>query len=270
MPYKTQPFTVRVMYVVPVDAEPWEEAKCRATEWLEGMQWFFADEMDRHGYGPKTFEIARDEDGELVFHQILSPLFKKDFNGRFDSRKDNCTKVAHDYGLQKVNRSDIVVYIHESCSISDGELAGDGAKSTGGNSFLGSLHLKLAIKEWLADNSEFDNKCISWISSEPMKRKMLNNRGSKVGDVSGAAFGIMTHEIAHCFGLQDEKDNKKIQNVNLMRFGYRRMRGYFRPDLTNDRCIISEESAKILDRTDFFAVRTLKPKSLGFSRDTAK
>ena len=151
--------------------------------------------MERLGYGRKTFEIARDERGELIFHQILSPLLKRDFNGDFESRKENCKKVAQDDRLQKSNRNDIVVYIHESCSISGGKLVGDGAKSTGGDVFLGSLHLKLAIREWLSDNSKFDGKWISWISSEPLKRKMLNKRGSEVGDVSGAAFGIMTRRV---------------------------------------------------------------------------
>jgi hypothetical protein len=48
------------------------------------------------------------------------------------------------------------------------------------------------------------------------------------------------------------------------------MRGYFRPDLTDDRCILSEGSAAILDKNDFFAVRKLKPKSISFSDETAK
>jgi hypothetical protein len=58
---------------VPVDAEPRREAKRRDTERLKDMQWFFADEMTRLGYGPKTFEIARDAGDELVFDQIDSP-----------------------------------------------------------------------------------------------------------------------------------------------------------------------------------------------------
>lgn len=103
--YRTQPFTVRVIYVVPMDAKPWGEAKHRATEWLEDIQWFFADEMKRLGYGPKTFETANDEGGTLVFHQIYSSLLKKEFGKH---PVNNCKNAAQAHGLRSAN--DVAVY----------------------------------------------------------------------------------------------------------------------------------------------------------------
>ena len=52
--------------------------------------------------------------------------------------------------------------------------------------------------------------------------------------------------------------------------GCRGMRGYFRPDLTDDRCVLSKESAAILDNSFFFKVRELKRRSVSFSYDIAK
>ena len=66
--------TVRVVYVLPNNVAPWDEARRRANEWLEDIQWFFADQMEKLGYGPKTFRVATDKLGGLVFHEINSPL----------------------------------------------------------------------------------------------------------------------------------------------------------------------------------------------------
>jgi hypothetical protein len=259
--FRPQSRTVRVIYVVPSDAEPWAEARRRSAELLEDIQRFFADEMERLGYKRKTFDIAQDRNGDLAFNQIPSLLPQKMFN-KYPDYRNNCINEARDHGLPKAG--DIVVYFHESCSIIDGEFTGKGAKSTRGNAFLGSLHLKLAIREWIDDDTEYTGKIIPWISAEPLKPRMLswNGRGRKLGDISGAAFGIIAHELGHCFGLEDEKDDWKNCDVNLMRKGCRRMRGYFRPDLTPDRCFLSQRSAAVLDANDLFSIRNLNPSSI--------
>jgi len=263
--YKPQPFTVRVIYIVPMDTEPWGEASHRATEWLEDMQWFFADEMQRRGHGPKTFKIANDESGGLVLHQINSSLPKKEF-GR--NPVNNCKNAAQAHGLRNAN--DVVVYFYESYLITDGKVSGQGAKGGkrkgGGEAFLSSLHLKVARREWIANDNEYGGEVFDWISSEPMKGDTLSwqGRGRKLGDVSGSAFGMMAHELGHCFGLPGDRTDDTNRKGNLMGKGCRGMRGYFRPDLTDNRCVLSEGSAAMLDKNDFFAVRKLKPKSMSF------
>lgn len=273
VPHKIQPHTVRVVYVVPADAEPWGEAKRRVTEWLEDIQWFFADEMERLGYGPKTFEIANDEDGALVFHQICSSLPKEEF-GRGKEAVSNCKKAAQAHGLRSAN--DVVVYFYESYSITKGKVSDAGArggqKASGGEAFLSSLHLKMARREWMASDNEYDGEIFPWISSEPMKADTLswNKRGRKLGDVGGSAFGIMAHELGHCFSLSNDRTEDSNRKGKLMGNGCRGMRGYFRPDLTDDFCVLSEQSAADLDMNPFFAERKLKQKSMSFSDGTAK
>jgi hypothetical protein len=248
---KIKPFTVRVIYVVPLDAEPWEEAKRRATEWLEDIQWFFADEMERYGYGRKTFEIARNECDELVFNQISSSLTKQEFG---KNRWRNCIRAAEAKGLQSTN--DAVVYFYETY---DGEASNQGSKGgkNKGGAFLGSLYLKRAKREWIASNNKYDGEVSEW-------------KGKKLGDLSGRAFGIMTHELSHAFGLSDDEDDNKNRKMNLMGSGCRRMRGYFLHDPTHGLCEISEENAAFLDKSRFFAVRELNPRSISFSPETAK
>ena len=71
-----QPHTVRVIYIVPSDAKEWLDAKQHATEVLEDLQHFFADEMNQRGHGPKTFEIAKDADNDLLFDAKHSSIEK--------------------------------------------------------------------------------------------------------------------------------------------------------------------------------------------------
>jgi len=245
MPYKTQSFTVRVVYVIPKDAEPWQETKRRATEWLEDIQWFFADQMEQRGYGRKTFEIARDECGELVFNHISSPLTKKEFG---NNRVKNCRKATRANGLQSTN--DVVVYFYESY---DGKVSGQGAKGEKWGAFLGGLYLKRARREWIGRENKYKGEISDW-------------NGKKLGNLSGSAFGVMAHELGHAFDLHHDMTNDKHRKGNLMGKGCRGMGGYFRPDLTDNFCVLTEQDAAILDKSDFFAVRKLKPKSKIFDQ----
>ena len=271
MRYKIQPFTVRIIYVLPSDAEPWGEVKHRASEWLEDMQWFFADQMDRRGHGPKTFQIATDNWGKIIFHQIKSSLSIKDLQIKY---WNNCKKAASFHTLR--NKNDVVVYFYDSYSILGSRVVHAGARgrkrNRGGEAFLSSLHLKMARREWIADKSGYDGKVFEWISSEPMKADTLSwhGRGRQLGDISGSAFGIMAHELGHSFGLSHDRTNDHNRKGNLMRNGCRGMRGYFRPDLTDDFCVLSERNATVLNKSAFFAVRKLKPKSTAFLHKTEK
>ena len=229
-------FAVRVIYIVPKDAEPWGDAKRRATECLEDIQKFFADEMERLGYGRKTFDIARDGKGELIFYQLNSALTKEEFG---INRVKNCIEAARAKGL---NNNDIVVFFYETY---DGKVSTQGAR--GGEkergAFLGSLYLKRAKREWLASDDKYNGEVLDW-------------RGKKLRDLSGSAIGVIAHELGHSFGLgSNKKREDENYKINLMGSGCRRMLGNFRPDLTRKRCLLSNENGALLDRSKFFALR---------------
>jgi hypothetical protein len=94
------PDEVRVIYIVPSDRNPWLEAQQCATGCLEDLQWFFSDEMDRLGYGPKTFEIGRDASGLVVFYQIDSELTMDQFSVTY---WNNCKNAAANHALRDLD-----------------------------------------------------------------------------------------------------------------------------------------------------------------------
>ena len=58
-----------VFYVVASDGQHTAEADRRIRESLKMVQTFYADEMERHGYGRRTFEMERNPNGEISIHR---------------------------------------------------------------------------------------------------------------------------------------------------------------------------------------------------------
>ena len=256
---------VRVIYIIPnhPHCKPWPEARQRAAEALEDIKWFYADGMERCGYGQKTFGIAIDESGQIVFHQINSSLPPEAFTTA-EAKKFTklCNNEAKREGLFDLNYR--TVFFVEAYSITNGVVSGDrarGSKDRGG-AFLSSIHLKLARREWLDNCDTYVGAILEGVSDQPLQR--WRRRGKEYSDLAGAGFGVIAHELAHSFGLSDDKHDTKSRRESLTGIGWRRMRGYFRPKLTRDRCVLRQYEADFLNSTEFFAIRTLKPKSGDF------
>ena len=64
-------FKVKVVYFKPVGSEPLEE---RLADKMEKVQQFYQDEMVRHGFGPKTFRLERDNNGKVKIHVVNAQL----------------------------------------------------------------------------------------------------------------------------------------------------------------------------------------------------
>ena len=61
---------VRLIYFVPSDEEYSEEIVDTGKDWIKTVQTFYADQMESHGYGRKTFQFETDAQGEPMFHRI--------------------------------------------------------------------------------------------------------------------------------------------------------------------------------------------------------
>ena len=95
-----QEYIVRVIYFHPNDIEPQEDSVNTLKTMVKDIQTFYADEMERHGYGRKTFRLETDANDDVILHHmkgnfdhtrynddIRSPNARNEIEGRLDFSK---------------------------------------------------------------------------------------------------------------------------------------------------------------------------------------
>ena len=61
---------VRLIYFLPNDRPARPERVAALRQLIKDAQEFYANEMERHGYGRKTFAVEINQNGQPVVHQI--------------------------------------------------------------------------------------------------------------------------------------------------------------------------------------------------------
>ncbi len=61
---------VRLAYFYPKDVDPHDDIDSGMDALIKKVQQYFAEQMDRHGYGRKTFTFESDADGKAIVYQI--------------------------------------------------------------------------------------------------------------------------------------------------------------------------------------------------------
>ena len=68
-------YVVRVIYLIPNDQEPDPDIDSKLDTLMKDAQQFYADQMESHGFGRKTFRLETDENENVVVHHV---------NGKFN------------------------------------------------------------------------------------------------------------------------------------------------------------------------------------------
>lgn len=61
---------VRLIYFVPHDRHPQPNIRAKLDKLIKEVQQVYANEMERHGFGKKTFDFEKDENGKAVVYRI--------------------------------------------------------------------------------------------------------------------------------------------------------------------------------------------------------
>jgi len=205
--------SVRLVYFLPSDRPARPDRIEAFRQLIKDAQEFYADEMERHGYGRKTFRVETDRTGEPIVHR---------FNGRFNERHYYETlngwtdfKVWSEF-FQKVNDLQHVYLIAIDLSY---ELLGEGDScGLGGVTFSPANVTPVYL---------FGSTAVRHRDITPGEEVL---GGSAIIPASGHCFfddvhdwnhplRVTTHELAHAFGLEhDFSDPDSAVGGNGFRF----------------------------------------------------
>ncbi len=74
-------YIVRLVYFYPKGTQPHANIDVKLDEIIKQTQKYFADQMENHGYGRKTFKFETDANGNAVVHQVLGKKEASHYRG---------------------------------------------------------------------------------------------------------------------------------------------------------------------------------------------
>ncbi|MCY3740912.1 MAG: leucine-rich repeat domain-containing protein [Candidatus Poribacteria bacterium] len=72
--------SVRVIYFLPKDRQPQAGIDTNLDALVKNIQTFYADEMERHGFGRKTFRLETGKTGQVVIHHVKGKSSSSRYN----------------------------------------------------------------------------------------------------------------------------------------------------------------------------------------------
>ena len=88
---------VSLIYFLPKDRPTRPDRITALRELIQDTQTFFADEMERHGYGRKTFTLETDRTGEPVVHQIHGKFNDAHYRRRLEAIDEVWAEVKEQF-----------------------------------------------------------------------------------------------------------------------------------------------------------------------------
>ena len=167
---------VRIIYFLPNDRPARPERVAALRELIKEVRQFFADEMQRHGYGRKTFNAETNASGEPLIHH---------FDGKFEDayyHKSTPSKVWEEI----TERFDVAAHVYVCVIDISIESIGTGGSVVCGD---GSTVMR--------DRDPGQDIII------PASGRCLNER----------AYALVAHELGHAFGLaHDFRDDAHVMS----------------------------------------------------------
>ena len=90
---------VRVVYFVPRGRTPQQDINAKLDKLIKDVQKFYADEMERHGFGRKTFGIETDRSGNVVIHRVNGNFVDTYYNQKTDEKVEK--EVSNHFDFTK-------------------------------------------------------------------------------------------------------------------------------------------------------------------------
>ena len=218
---------VRLVYFLPNDRPVQPERGVALRQLIKDTQQFFADEMQSHGFGRKTFSVEMDKDGEPVVHRIDGKFPEEHYYKEGTGHKV-WTEVRDHFDDRDLQHIHFVAIDLSSEDIHGGQSGGEGTITFYAQNGQGVLWRQ-------ADLTQMEEAFGGFVLI------------SATGDVS-EKISLTAHELGHAFGLLHDFREAR-DNDYLMAYG--------------SQSRLSECSAEWLSVHHFFNTKPLSPNTPG-------
>ena len=120
------PAKVRLIYLVPRDRRPQPNIRAKLDELIKSVQLVYANEMERHGFGKKTFDFERDENGKVLVYRVDGQSTDADY------LEDTTRKAIAEIEHLDVNSRNVWLIVIDISSEKIGRATGMGGLRTQG------------------------------------------------------------------------------------------------------------------------------------------
>ena len=253
--------TVRVAYLIPTNRVAQADGVYKLQTTILAYQAWYRDQMERNGFGPKTFHVEAESDGRTPkVHVVDLAVGDAYLRGDLWGRTVSAASAA---GVPVWASRQVWWLIPEAHVLkADGTLeggtalgAGFGSGDDGGVGMIGSDGLVRMKPELLSDNRGYANLTLPELGAARMVQDVTFPwfEGRTLSSVCSAIVGAGLHELSHAFGLPHNMRNDDNMHGNLMGNGLRGWRGALYPDrYGTDYVRLSYGSALLLNWSRYF------------------
>lgn len=184
---------VRLVYFVPSDRQSRESQRTALRELLKEAHLFFADQMEKHGYGRKTFNFEYDSQGEPIVHEIHGKFRQDYYNHNRDASPESLI------WREIVPRFDNLYHVFFVAMDSSVPTVGEGSGGLGSLSFFThNEHVGRFVPSGVGVSGGF-----------ALRHRNIMEEEQSVGGIAiipafsigSHQLGVTLHELGHTFGL---------------------------------------------------------------------
>jgi hypothetical protein len=258
-----QPYEVHIGYVIPSNRQAQPNAIADLQASFVAIQGWYADQMNRYGFGRKTFQFETLPDG-VTPKVYTTTAAITDTQMRQDIFNNTLGTAA--FGVGPANNPESpktvwALFSEEHLEQSNGTVLGDtslgsgGGGDTGGVTVQSSNLLPFENPSMLSNTRGFGGVTVPAFGPFPMVvgNSFPSFDGTTFSQLASVAQGATTHELGHAFGLNHDFRNDNNFHGNLMGNGFRGLRAsYFPQQFSSDDIQLSYVAAETLNVSRYF------------------